>query len=94
MKKLLLYKAAFDSAYTSLGETNPVTLAETSLTAFKTGGFDPQDLSIWNQATSQIRSQLSQVQKQILPSEQAALLAAQKAAQSKPVVPQTPPAAA
>lgn len=69
MKKLTLYKAALDFAFSTIEETNAIALAEKSIAAYKAGGFDAEDLAFWNQVSAQGRQQFSQLKNQKLQSE-------------------------
>lgn len=104
MKKLALYKAAFEFAYANLAEANAVTLQQASLDAFKVGGFDQADLAIWNQLTLQASNNLRLIKNQALPSEMVAAKAIQAPSVQKippseaptpvaaPEAPEAPPA--
>jgi hypothetical protein len=74
MKKLALFKAAFDFSFANVGENDAVKLAQASLDAFKAAGGDQADFAVWNGAVTQYRQNLSAIKGQKLPSEQVAAI--------------------
>ena len=93
MKKLALMKAASDFAFANYGETDKVKLAQASLSAFSAGGFDAQDLDVWNSAVNMSTRMWSQASMSYLPSEAKMQLAMPKIRQPDPIMPGAPEAA-
>jgi len=87
MKKLVLMKAASDFAFANYGETDKVKFAQASLSAFSAGGFDAQDLDVWNSAVNMSTRMWSQASMSYLPSEAKAQLIMPKIRQPDPIAP-------
>ena len=94
MKKAILVKAAFDFAFANYSEADKVKLAQSSLEAFQSAGFDQKDLIVWNTIVANSIRMYNQASMQPLPSEATASIVMPRAMKiDAPVTPIADPAA-
>ncbi len=91
MKRLTLFKNAFDFAFSNIGTTDQVQLDIDAANAFKAAGFDAADYNYWKQCAQQARSQFLALNQQPSPSAQATAVSAARGPQAaQPAVAETP----